>query len=121
MIGLEQIRNRLKVLEDRAAPLRREYDALLAGPETPEGNARLNELAQGLQVMVGRRLECESWIEMLEAYPGVSRPDQMPTKGNTPAYVPITQRASPRQVERSREATAKRDAAELTDLLPNLE
>lgn len=119
MIGLEQVRNRLKILEARTAPLKAEIDqlALVAEPDAQQ-IARFNELAAGLQVMQGRYLECEAWIEMLEKYPGVSRPDQLPTKGNTPAYVPVTEKAPAEQVERNREASHQRDARELVELLP---
>lgn len=121
MIGLEQVRNRLRVLDDRSRPIQAEIDALAAGPETPENTRRYNELAQALMVMVGRRMECEAWIEMLMAYPGVMRPDQLPTKANTPAYVPITEAAPPQVVARQRENMARRDSAELVDLLPDAE
>lgn len=119
MIGLEQVRNRLRLLEDRARPIQAEIDSLAAGPETPERTARYNELAQALMVMVGRRMECEAWIEMLMAYPGVMRPDQLPTKANTPAYAPITETLAPQVVARSREQLAQRDSAELITLLPD--
>lgn len=120
-IGIEQVRNRLKILDDRAKPIKAELDSLVGQEQTPENVKRFNELAAGLQVMLGRHLECEAWIELLEQYPGVSRPEQLPTKANTPAYVPITEKASGPVVTRHREGANQRDAIELTNLLPDAE
>lgn len=119
MIGLEQVRNRLKILDSRSAPIKAELDALAAQPETPENVVRFNQLAQALQIMIGRRMECEAWIEVITAYPGVSQPEQLPTKANTPAYVPITEKVAPEIADRFREQHHRRDADELTALLPD--
>lgn len=123
MIGLDQIRARRKELEKRLGIVEDEMRAFEAAlpPEGPD-----EALAQqGFQlnlahaIMRGRLLEVDAWLEMLRRFPAVMFPEDLPTKGNMPAYEPITEKAGGAGTARSREQLHQRDAAGLLGALPD--
>jgi len=120
MVGLESFLIRKDELIKRRAPLVAEWEHFrAAATDTPENQQRGAELLTALHIMDGRLLELDAWIGMLEKFPGVTRPGQLPTKGNTPAYVPVTANKTPAQVSREREAKFQHDASELVALQPD--
>jgi hypothetical protein len=120
MVGLESFQIRKDELIKRRQPLMAEWEHFLAtAEETPENGERAAQLMTAIHVMDGRLLELDAWIEMLTRFPGVTRPDQLPTKGNTPAHVPLTLGKTPAQVTREREGKFQHDAAQLVSVLPD--
>lgn len=120
MIGLDQIRARRKELEKRQAIIEDEMRAFEAGADFE----RAADQQRGFQfniahaIMQGRLLEMDAWLEMLRQFPAIEFPEDLPTKGNMPAYVPITDKTDAAGTARSREAIHRRDADGLVAALP---
>ena len=120
MVGLESFQIRRDELIKRRGPLVAEWERfIVTAKDTIESQTRGAELMTAMHFMDGRIAELDAWIEMLGRFPGVTRPDQLPTKGNTPAHVPVTQGKTTEQVSREREAKFQHDAAELAAALPD--
>lgn len=80
----EAFRQRERILEARKRGLLQELDGLRPTLDTPEGQQKAQELSMALYMMDGRLAEMGAWIEWAEKYPAIERPDQLPTKANTP-------------------------------------
>ena len=80
-VNIEAVKQRLVILEARKRGFEQEYaDAVQADAK----RERLEKLTIAIFNMEGRIMECGAWLEWMQKYPQIERPDQLPTTRNTP-------------------------------------
>ena len=121
MVGLEQFHARVALTKGRKEQLEADMRAFEVSPpaDPAEAERRGVEFMIAHAVLKGRLLELEAWIEMLTAFPGVTRPDQLPRKDNTPKYEPAARLETQAQDWQEREGKHRRDALNLVAVLPD--
>lgn len=118
-MNLEALRQRQRILEARRMGLFQQAEPLKGNPD-PQARAQLDQVSVAIYQMDGRLLEVGAWIEVMEKYPRVTKPEDLPTTVEWSADETADREATLAEAQAVRTAAYHTQAMDIVDELPKL-
>lgn len=115
-VNVEAFKQRQRILEARQRGFLAEAEAYKNRERTPEEEQKFMDISVAIYEMNGRLKECGAWIEWIEKFPKIERPDQLPTTENTPPMAGEVKSGDPDE----RMNGHRTNAMELIESLPDV-
>lgn len=126
-MNIEAVKQRIRILEARKEGLLRQADEVniqRQNAKTDEEMQTAFQNAENVSIAVyemnGRLKEMGAWLEMLEKYPRITTPEQLPTTENTPKQDHSAEGTTPQEIMDVRREMYRANAADIVAQLPNL-
>jgi hypothetical protein len=116
-MNIEAINQRVRILEARRLGLFQQAEPLKGKEDKiPE----LQQVTVAIYEMDGRLKECMAWLDVLQKYPRITKPEDLPTTETMPAQDHSAEGTTPDEIAQVRGEMYRENAAEIVDALPEL-
>lgn len=116
-MNIEAINQRMRILEARRLGLFQQAEPLKNDEsKIPE----LQQVTVAIYEMDGRIKECMAWLEVMQKYPRITKPEDLPTTETMPAQDHSAEGTTPAEVAKIRGDMYRENAAEIVEQLPEL-
>lgn len=116
-MNIEALKQRDRILEARTRELLAKGQEL---KDTVGLEQQAMEVALAIAEMNGRRKEVAAWAEVMEKYPRITTPDQLPTTENMPPQDHSAEGATVDEITTARAEMYRENAADIVGELPTL-